>query len=96
MSVLAAIPLVSACPAGPLAQLSSDAQALAFAAGVVLMLLGIYLRWALPDYLMTAEERTKEGRWTESEARRRIAWMRYGGPAVVLVGLGLFLALFLK
>lgn len=78
------------------AQLSPSQQTVAFGGGVVLMLLGAYLRWMLPEYRMAAEERTKEGRWTELEARRRVAWLRYSSPIVVLIGVGFFLTIFLE
>lgn len=96
MTAAAAIPPVSIGTLRLLAQLSPGTQATVFGVGVVFMLLGVYLRWMLPDYRMTAEERTKEGRWTELQARRRIAWLRFSSPIVVLLGLALFAALFLE
>lgn len=77
-----------------LTQVSPTAAGLTFGGGAILMLLGLYLRWRLPEYRMLAEERTKEGRLTEEQARFRIQILRFSGPAAVLIGIVLFTVLF--
>lgn len=77
-----------------LGQLPPAVEASAFTGGVILMILGLYLRLRLHEYQMTTEERAKDGRLTESQARWRIEIMRMSGPVVVLLGLGMFFALF--
>ena len=80
---------------GAVGELPAPLEAAAFVGGVVLMILGLYLRWRLHEYQMSAEERAKDGLITEIQARRRIEIVRYSGPAVVLMGLALFLLIFL-
>ncbi len=77
-------------PLGLIAQLASTTAGLVFSGGVVLTLIGLYLRWRWPEYRMTTEEWEKEGRLTETQARRRRALMRFGGPAIILFGAVLF------
>jgi hypothetical protein len=89
------LPLLMAWSGAPVVgQLPPTLEASAFTGGVVLMILGLYLRLRLQEFQMTTEERAKDGRLTESQARWRIELMRMSGPVVVLIGLALFLALF--
>ena len=78
----------------PLVPLAPGAQGALFTAGVALTLLGIYLRWRWPDYRMITEERRKDGRLTEAQARRRMSMMRFGGPVAVLLAIALFAIVF--
>ncbi len=61
------------------------------AAGVaiVITLIGMRLCWGAPRYRMSVEEHAKDGKLTEDQARRRIEFMRWFGPAVTIVGCGL-------
>jgi len=58
-------------------------------AAVVLTIVGIILQWQLPRQRMTAEERMKDGRMTETEANRRITFFRHA--STVVTGLGVIL-----
>ena len=58
-------------------------------------LFGVRLCWCAPRYRMSMEERAKDGALTEDEARRRIRFMAWFGPAVTIIGclaLGVILA----
>lgn len=75
--------------------LAVTTEAATFASGAVLMLAGLYLRLRLPHDRMMTEERMKDGRMTERDARRRLLILRFSGPVAVLLGLALFAELFL-
>ena len=89
-------PLVSAFePAAyPVGALDPAQQGIAFLVGVVLMLIGVYLRWRLPHERMAVEEYAKERRMTEQQARCRVQLIRFGGPISVLLGLAAFATIF--
>jgi hypothetical protein len=53
---------------------------------VVITLMGVRLCWRAPRYRMSIEERAKDGVLTEEEARRKIAFVQWFGPAVVTAG----------
>jgi hypothetical protein len=92
---MTAPPLLMAWSGAPaVGQLPAAVEASAFTGGVIFMILGLYLRLRLHEYQMTTEERAKDGRLTEAQARWRIEMMRFSGPTVVLLGLAMFLALF--
>jgi hypothetical protein len=76
-------------------QLSSSHRATAFAVGVGIVLLGVYLQWRLPEYAATAEERVKDRQLTEEQARGRIRVFRVIGPTVIIGGLALLVVVFL-
>ncbi len=65
-------------------------DSLLFAAGLVLVLAGMYLRWKLAYHVMEAEEQAKDGWLDEAQARRRASFLRYGGPAMILLGAAAF------
>ena len=65
-------------------------EELSFCGGMALMVLGLVLRWRLPHQQLTAEERAKDGRWTEKQVRRRVMLFRFGGPIAVTLGIVLF------
>ena len=56
---------------------------------VVITLLGVRLCWGAPRYRMSMEERAKDGALTEDEARRKIRFMAWFGPAVTILGCAL-------
>lgn len=58
-----------------------------FVTGSGLVVVGTVVRWQLQEMLMRAEEHAKDGRLDEHQVRRRVALARYGGPALILVGL---------
>jgi hypothetical protein len=72
------------------------ADKLLFAAGISLVLCGLYLRWRLNDMWMEAEERAKDGWLSEEQARRRITFVRISGPLMMVLGVGAFGLLFLR
>lgn len=55
-------------------------------AGVVVTILGTWLCWGTHRYRMSIEERAKDGKLTEDEARKKIARMAWFGPAIIVVG----------
>lgn len=55
-------------------------------AGLVVTVFGTHLCWNVPRYRMSIEERTKDGKLTEDEARAKIARMNWIGPTVIVVG----------
>lgn len=69
---------------------------LAAYAAVVITLLGVRLCWRAPRYRMSMEERAKDGRLTEDEARRRITFIAWLGPSIAIFGCGLLAAALLK
>lgn len=63
------------------------------AGGAALMaLLGVWLCWRAPSQRIRIEERTKDGRISGEEGRRRIRLNAWLGPAVAASGCGLLLA----
>jgi len=60
--------------------------------GIVATLLGVWLQVRRGDFASEAEERVKDGKWTEAEARKRvwlIAWSAGMLTAIGVVCLGL-------
>ncbi len=61
-------------------------QDLILVVGVVVTILGTRLCWNVPRYRMSIEERTKDGKLTEDEARKKIERMNWYGPAIIVGG----------
>ncbi len=81
------LPLAEAWGAAGFAELSSLAwKEIAAAGAVVVTLAGVWLCWGAPRYRMSIEERAKDGLYTEDEARRKIRFMAWFGPAVTITG----------
>lgn len=59
------------------------------AVAATVMMIGMRLCWRAPRYRMSIEERAKDGKLTEEQARRKIDLMSWCGPATVLTGGGL-------
>ena len=55
----------------------------------VITLVGTRLSWGATRYRMSVEERAKDGKLTEEQARRRIRTMDASGPTVIVVGVAL-------
>lgn len=62
-------------------------EELALAMAAVITLFGVRLCWQAPHYRMSVEERAKDGKLTEEQARRRIRHSRWVGPVIVFVGI---------
>jgi hypothetical protein len=74
----------------PLAVISSLVwREIAAGGAVVITLLGVRLCWRAPRYRMSVEEHAKDGKLTEEQARRKIRFMDWFGPAVTIVGCAL-------
>jgi hypothetical protein len=58
---------------------------LAVAAAITLW--GIWLSWLAPHRQMSIEERAKNGRLTEEQARRKIRQHAWFGPVVTVMGI---------
>ncbi len=56
---------------------------------VVITLVGVRLCWCAPRYRMSIEERAKDGIFTDEQARRKIRFMGWFGPAVTIAGCAL-------
>lgn len=54
--------------------------------GVAVTILGTRLSWGSHRYRMSVEERAKDGKLTEDEARKKIARMNWFGPVTVVAG----------
>lgn len=76
--------------------LSTSSSEIGAAAGVLLTLVGVRLCWRAPRYRMSIEERAKDGKITEREARRKIAMLAWLGPAIALAGCALFAVVILR
>lgn len=55
----------------------------------VITLVGTRLSWGASRYRMSIEERAKDGKLTEDQARRRIRTMDVSGPMVIVLGVTL-------
>ena len=66
-------------------------QEFGFAVAMVLTFLGMVLHWQLPRQRMAMEERMKDGKLTEMQARRRLKIFHWCAPAVTLTGIVLLL-----
>lgn len=56
---------------------------------VLLTIAGIVLHLYRPGHRMSVEERVKDSRMTEDEARRQIEFLRLWAPLVTLLGVAL-------
>ena len=80
-----------------LAQLAEWAAAeIGFGVAVVLTFSGMVLHWQLPRRRMEMEERMKDGKMTEEQARRHLQIWNWCAPIVTLVGVVLLLVALLK
>ncbi len=62
---------------------------LSVAAAVLLTIAGIALHLYRPGHRMSVEERVKDSRITEEEARRQIEFLRLWAPLVTLLGVAM-------
>ena len=58
-------------------------------AATLVALAGVQLCWRGPRYRMSMEERAKDGALTNEQARRKIRFMGWFGPALALTGCAL-------
>jgi len=65
------------------------AQEVMIIVATVITLVGTRLSWGAPRYRMSIEERAKDGKLTEDQARRRIRTMDLTGPTVIVLGVAL-------
>jgi|GEM_PF-2670434 len=56
---------------------------------ILLTMTGLALQLYLPRHEMTVEERVKDSKLTETEARRQVRFYRRMAPTVTLIGVGL-------
>ena len=56
-----------------------------------IMIIGMRLCWTAPRQRMSIEERAKDGKLSQDEARRKIWVAGWRGPVVTLVGVGLLM-----
>jgi hypothetical protein len=61
-------------------------------AAILLTLTGMVLHWHLPRHRMSTEERMKDGKMTETEARRQIKFYGWCAPIVTVTGVLVLLA----
>lgn len=70
-------------------------QELGLAIAMVLTFAGMVLHWQLPRQRMSMEERMKDGKLTEMQARRRLRIFHWCAPAITLMGIFLLLGVML-
>lgn len=61
-------------------------------AAILLTLTGMALHWHLPRHRMSMEERMKDGKLTEEEARRQIRFYSWCAPIATVVGVVVLVA----
>ena len=76
----------AATPAGVGVISALAAKEITAGCAVLVTLFGVRLCWRAPRYRMSIEERAKDGIFTEEEARRKIRFMDWFGPAVTVTG----------
>jgi hypothetical protein len=67
----------------------------AVGAAVVLTSTGMAMSWHLPRHRMSMEERMKDGKMTETEARRQLRFYSWCAPIATLSGVAVLLAVLL-
>ena len=61
-------------------------------AAILLTLTGMILHWHLPRHRMSMEERMKDGKMTDEEARRQIRFYSWCAPIATVSGVVVLLA----
>ena len=61
-------------------------------AAIVLTVTGMALHWHLPRHRMSMEERVKDGKLTDGEARRQLRFYSWCAPIATLLGVALLVA----
>ena len=61
-------------------------------AAILLTLTGMMLHWHLPRHRMSMEERMKDGKMTEDEARRQIRFYSWCAPIATVAGVVVLIA----
>ena len=64
-------------------------QELMILGAAIITLCGMWLCWGAPRHRMSIEERAKDGKMSEDQARWRIQTMEVIGPIVIITGVGL-------
>ena len=75
---------------------TASAERAMLAVAVILTLAGMYLNWNAPRLQMSIEERAKDGRISETSARRRIQMYLWSGPIVIVSGFAVALLALLR
>ena len=57
-------------------------------AAIVLTIAGMAMHWHLPRHRMSMEERVKDGKLTDEEARRQLRFYGWCAPVATLLGVG--------
>jgi hypothetical protein len=78
-----------------LSSIAQSQEAMLVTAAVI-TLAGTALCWSAPTHRMSMEERAKDGRMTEEQARRKIQFRGWCGPVITIVGCVLLVVAFLK
>lgn len=61
-------------------------------AAILLTLVGMILHWHLPRHRMSTEERMKDGKITEEEARRQLRFYSWCAPIATVLGIVVLVA----
>jgi hypothetical protein len=64
-------------------------------AAILLTVTGMLLHWHLPRHRMSVEERMKDGKMTEDEARRQIKFYTWCAPIATVMGVIVLVAVLL-
>ena len=68
---------------------------LGIGAAILLTMTGMALHWHLPRHRMSMEERMKDGKMSEEEARRQIRFYAWCAPIATVVGVVVLVAVLL-
>ena len=64
-------------------------------AAIVLTVVGMAMHWHLPRHRMSMEERMKDGKMTEAEARRQLRFYSWCAPIATLLGVAVLFVVLL-
>jgi|SRR4051812_16535032 hypothetical protein len=71
-------------------------EELGFAIAGAMTGLGVLLQWQLPRQRMETEELIKDGKMTESEAKRRLRFFSICAPVATVAGIGMLIAVLME
>ena len=64
-------------------------------AAIVLTVVGMVMHWHLPRHRMSMEERMKDGKLTEAEARRQLRFYSWCAPIATVIGVAVLVVVLL-
>lgn len=64
--------------------------------GLILCLASAWLNWSLSGRVAHIEDRQKDGKITEDQAKAKMQFWKFFSPALTLIGFGLIMVAFLN